>query len=66
MTDFRITDHGSVWHIQAQSRAAKQFAREHFAVEGWQGCPGNFFADHRPARHLCERLVADGFTVTEE
>ena len=61
--DFVAHDNGSVWCIQAVSRAAKQFAKEHIAVEDWMGTPDQFSTDWRPARDLCHALAADGFKV---
>lgn len=63
MPDFRITDHGTVWNIQAVSDLAKEFAREHFGVESWMGTPENFTTDWRPARDLADNLEAEGFDV---
>jgi hypothetical protein len=54
----------TVWRIQAVSEAAKEFARENFPVEDWQGTPENFATDWRPARELCRQLAEDeGFIV---
>lgn len=61
--DFLVSTHGSVWTVEAMSDAARAFAEEHLAVEGWMGTPINFTTDWRPARDLCERLDADGFTI---
>ena len=63
MTDFTITDHGTVWTIRAVTGAAKIFAKEHFVVPGWAGVPEHFTTGHRAGLALCERLVEDGFTV---
>lgn len=61
--DFIVSTHGSVWTIEAVSDAAREFAEEHLEVPGWAGIPTHFTTDHRPARDLCERLDADGFTL---
>lgn len=63
MTDFAITDHGSVWSIRALSQQAKDFARENFEVEPWMGSPESFTTDWRPARDIVENLEAEGFNV---
>lgn len=61
--DFLISDHGTVWTIEAVSETAQEFAREHFAVEGWQGEPEHFSTDWRVADNLCQQLDADGFSI---
>lgn len=65
MTDFVITNHGSVWQIEAVSPAAKSFAEENFPVEGWQGTPRSFYADWRPARDLAAQLQQEGWDVRD-
>ena len=63
MTDFRVTSFGSVAQVEALSPAAKDFAKEHFAVEGWQGVPHLFMTDWRPARDLAEQLLGEGWNI---
>jgi hypothetical protein len=61
--DFRITDFGTVWNIQAVSADAIAFAEENFPVEGWQGLAANFNTDHRAARALVHQLIDEGWQV---
>jgi hypothetical protein len=61
--DFSVTNHGSVWTIEAVSPAAIEFAEENFAVPSWSGEPTRFTTDWRPARDLCELLVREGWRV---
>ncbi len=64
MTDFRITDHGTVVSIEAVTDAAIEFAGEVFTqVQAWQGYPENFTTDWRAGQDIVNQLQADGFTV---
>jgi hypothetical protein len=63
MTDFRITDCGSVCQVEALSPAARDFAKENFAVEGWQGLPHVFMTDWRCARDLAEQLLGENWKI---
>jgi hypothetical protein len=63
LPDFRITDHGSVLNIRALSPEAIAFTRDNFEVEAWQGIAENFTTDHRAARDLAARLIAEGWDV---
>jgi hypothetical protein len=65
MPDFIFQNHGSVVTVTAESNAAKEFARENLAVEGWQGSPERFTTDWRPAQTLMQQLAGDGFEVAE-
>lgn len=58
-----FVEFSTVWRITAESETAKAFAAENFPVEDWQGSPGDFHTDWRPARDMCARLAAEGFTV---
>jgi hypothetical protein len=49
--------------VPAATPAAKEFAEEHFPVEGWQGAPANFMTDWRPARDLMLHLADEGWRV---
>jgi hypothetical protein len=53
----------TVWTITAETESAKDFAKENFQVEDWQGVPENFMTDHRPARNICSQLADNGFIV---
>ena len=64
MTDFQVTNHGSVWTIRAVSPEAVAFAQDQFAVESWQGISENFTTDHRAANDLVNRLIAEGWRVS--
>ncbi len=61
--DFIVYQHGTVWSFQAVTEAARLVIEEHVLVEPWQGIPAAFTADYRPARHLVEALIADGYIV---
>lgn len=61
--DFTVTNHGSVWSIQAVSPEAIAFAQDCFDVEPWQGLPENFTTDWRAASALAERLMSEGWSV---
>jgi hypothetical protein len=63
MTDFAFQNHGTVITVIAESETAKEFARENFPVEGWQGTPERFTTDWRAARDLMARLAVEGFEV---
>jgi hypothetical protein len=64
MTDFRVTNYGSVWRIEAVSPEAIAFTSDSFAIEDWQGLSENFVLDWRPARDLVQRLIAEGWRVS--
>jgi len=64
--DFLFTDRGSVWTVEAFTEAAQDLAREHLEVEGWQGIPERFTADHGPASRLAHQLRYEGWTVVVE
>jgi hypothetical protein len=66
MPDFIFQNHGSVITVIAESDAAKEFARENLAVEGWQGSPERFTTDWRPAQALMQQFAAEGFEVSEQ
>jgi hypothetical protein len=65
MSDFIVTNHGSVMTIKAVTDEAKQFAEEHFIVEAWMGHPVHFTADWRVATEIASSLRVDGFEVGE-
>jgi hypothetical protein len=52
MTDFFVTDHGTMWNVTAVSDAAK---------EKLEGHP-SFIGDWRPVWHYCQELYDEGFT----
>ena len=64
-TDFMVHNHGTVCTIEARTEAAQMFARENFAVEGWQGTPEHFSTDWRAMRNLVAQLAEEGFRVDE-
>lgn len=61
--DFKVTNHGSVWTIQAMSPEAIAFAQDNIQVEGWMGLSENFTTDWRYANDLVDRLAAEGWRV---
>jgi hypothetical protein len=63
--DFFIRSFGTTAAVEAKSDAAKEFARENFVVESWQGNAEHFYTDWRPANELGNRLIAEGWNVVE-
>jgi hypothetical protein len=52
MTDFFVTDHGTMWSVAAVSDEAKEKLEGHPA----------FVGDWRPVWHYCEELYDEGYT----
>jgi hypothetical protein len=64
MSDFHISDHGSIITIRPVSEAAHQWLDENVAAETWQWFGGALCAEHRFARDLVDEIAAAGFEVS--
>lgn len=63
MSDFRVTDHGSVVAFQPLTQAAKDWVAEHVQLESWQWMGAVFHVDHRPAVGLLAAIQDFDFTI---
>lgn len=61
MTDFEVTDHGSVWLLRAVTSAAQDHAAEVF--DGIATYAGFVVVEPRYVAGVCDALFQDGFTV---
>ena len=63
MTDFQVTDHGTVVGFTPLTEEAQEFLDEKVHIEDWQWFGRQFCVDHRPATHLLDGIVLAGLTV---
>ena len=65
MTDYTVTNHGSVWLLRPTHAAAAAHLREHVGEEA-QWFAGALAVEPRYVVDLAAQLQDDGFTVTGE
>ena len=64
MSDFRITDQGSIILIQPLNEAARQWLDENVVSEPWQWVQGALCVEARFARDLLIEIEEAGFEIT--
>ena len=64
MSDFRITDQGSIILIRPLNEAARQWLDENVISEPWQRVDDALCAEARFARDLIIEIEQAGFVVT--
>lgn len=63
MSDFHVTDHGSLIILEAQNSAAKEWADEHFPEDAQNWCNGTVI-ERRFFEGVYHGITADGFTIS--
>jgi hypothetical protein len=63
MSDFRISEHGSILAIKPVSDAARQWLDENVVSEPWQWIDGALCVEFRFARDLIAEIDAAGFCI---
>ena len=63
MTDFRVSDHGSLIILEAQTSAAKAWADERFPEDAQNWCNGTVI-ERRFFEDIYDGITADGFTIS--
>ena len=64
MSDFQITDQGSIFLIRPLNEAARQWLDENVVAEPWQWVQGALCVDARFARELVAEITDAGFEIT--
>ena len=64
MSDFQITDQGSIFLIRPLNEAARQWLDENVVSEPWQWVQGALCVDARFARELVAEITDAGFEIT--
>ena len=64
MSDFSISDQGSIFLIRPLNEAARQWLDENVVSEPWQWVQGALCAEARFARDLIIEIEQAGFVVT--
>jgi hypothetical protein len=64
MSDFQITDQGSIFLIRPLNDAARQWLDENVVSEPWQWVQGALCVDARFARELVAEITDAGFEIT--
>ena len=64
MSDFSISDQGSILLIRPLNEAARQWLDENVVSEPWQWIEGALCVDARLARDLVREIDAAGLTVS--
>jgi hypothetical protein len=64
MSDFQITDQGTIILIRPLNEAARLWLDENVVSEPWQWIDGALAVDHRLARDLIQEIEVAGFTIT--
>ena len=64
MSDFQITDQGSIFLIRPLNEAARQWLDENVVSELWQWVQGALCVEHRFARKLVAEITDAGFEIT--
>jgi hypothetical protein len=64
MTDFQITDQGSIFLIRPLSEAARQWLDENVVSEPWQWVQGALCVEVRFVRDLLIEIEEAGFAIT--
>jgi hypothetical protein len=65
MTDFTLTDHGSITLLTPLSDAGQEWAAEHLPVEPWQMLGAAIAIEPRYVGAIVDGLLSDGLTVEE-
>ena len=63
MTDFNVTDHGSLTILEPQTTAAKEWADEHFPEDAQNWANGTVI-ERRYFEPVYEGILADGLTIS--
>jgi len=61
MSDFRVTDYGTVVYFTPQTEGAKALS-DTVGLEPWQRLGNSFALDHRPAQLFIDQLQTEGYT----
>ena len=64
MTDFQITDQGSIFFIRPLNEAARQWLDENVVSEPWQWVEGALCVEARFARDLIIEIEQAGFKIS--
>jgi hypothetical protein len=64
MSDFQITDQGSIFLIRPLNEAARQWLDENVVSEPWQWVQGALFVEARFARDLVLEIDEAGFEIS--
>ena len=64
MSDFQITDQGSIFLIRPLNEAARQWLDENVVSEPWQWVQGALCVETRLARDLVVEVEQAGFEIT--
>jgi hypothetical protein len=64
MSDFQITDQGTIILIRPLTEAACQWLDENVVSEPWQWVQGALCAEPRFARDLVDEIAAAGFEIS--
>ena len=64
MSDFQITDQGSIFLIRPLNEAARQWLDENVVTEAWQWVEGALCVEARFARELVAEITDAGFEIT--
>ena len=64
MSDFQITDQGSIFLIRPLNEAARQWLDENVVTEAWQCVQGALCAEARFARDLVIEITEAGFEIS--
>ena len=64
MSDFSISDHGTVISIRPLNDVARQWLDENVVAEPWQWVQGALCVDARFARDLIIEIKEAGFEIT--
>jgi hypothetical protein len=64
MSDFQITDQGTIFLIRPLNEAARQWLDENVVSEPWQWVQGALCVDARFARDLLNEIDEAGFGIT--
>ena len=64
MSDFTISDQGSIFLIRPLNDAARQWLDENVVAEPWQWVQGALCVDARFARELVAEITDAGFEIT--
>jgi len=64
MSDFQITDQGSIFLIRPLNEAARQWLDENVVSEPWQWVQGALCVEARFARDLIIEIEEAGFEIT--
>ena len=63
MSDFQITDQGTIILVRPLNEAARQWLDENVVSEPWQWVDGALCGEPRFARGLIDEIAAAGFEI---